>query len=730
MRSKIVLSLLLISFLSVAQKTKPPVYFYTTTSEKYFTDAAMDSLFESFSAKLFEEGRIPDQLFEKYYPAFKNQLIVNSKQAITQSFRLLEANQKKLKQNLPDAAVYANNKKEYTDLIEKQVRQSFSKYPFLSKYLDFNNSDRITFFNSSVRIGADGKLLVTENITINNGDGTSNYLYRNEPSITDADVINNEIKRGIFRTFPLYYVNKYKLFQNTTFKLKEVLRDGQPEQSRIEKKDKGLLVYTGNSNYYLPTGKYTYSITYESEKQLKFFKEYDELYWNVTGNSWSFRIDSAMCTVILPKGASLLSGKCYTGFQGSSSEDCSYTTTTVGDSTVVIFKSTKPFLPDQGLTIAISWPKGFVAAPGKWQQMKYYFLNNKAVFFLPVAALFSSIFCFIFWWRYGRDPKRGVIYPQFEPPLGFSPAALGYIYKQKFSLQLTAAMIVDAAVRNHIYIDVQKQGTIFKRNSYGIKNSDKNKKPRQSDYEGFLSKIKGLIGTTIEKGTYNSSLGSLNTDIEKFCKKNYKNKDGLNKNNYKGYFSLNNSYLIIPIFVCVVAAAWAIFDGLMISMIVKNFWQLAYFAAGILLCVFILKLYSRLLKAYSPAGRKLADHIEGFRMFLATADEKRFDLMNPPEKSLALYEKYLPFAIALDCEIAWGKKFANSINSEYLDGRDNSSFSQSFVKDNDNFSSSFASSFSGAISSASTPPSSSSDGGSSGGGSSGGGGGGGGGGGW
>ena len=117
-------------------------------------------------------------------------------------------------------------------------------------------------------------------------------------------------------------------------------------------------------------------------------------------------------------------------------------------------------------------------------------------------------------------------------------------------------------------------------------------------------------------------------------------------------------------------------------------------------------------------------------MFLATADEKRFDLMNPPEKSLALYEKYLPFAIALDCEIAWGKKFANSINSEYLDGRDNSSFSQSFVKDNDNFSSSFASSFSGAISSASTPPSSSSDGGSSGGGSSGGGGGGGGGGGW
>ncbi|MFM6926661.1 MAG: DUF2207 family protein, partial [Ferruginibacter sp.] len=133
------------------------------------------------------------------------------------------------------------------------------------------------------------------------------------------------------------------------------------------------------------------------------------------------------------------------------------------------------------------------------------------------------------------------------------------------------------------------------------------------------------------------------------------------------------------------------------------------------------------------AGRQLADKIEGFRMFLATADEKRFDMMSPPEKSLELYEKYLPFAIALGCEIEWGKKFEEIINAASLDGSVSTvtSFSQGMSRDSNNFSSSFASSFSGAISSASTPPSSSSGGGSSfGGGSSGGGGGGGGGGGW
>lgn len=192
---------------------------------------------------------------------------------------------------------------------------------------------------------------------------------------------------------------------------------------------------------------------------------------------------------------------------------------------------------------------------------------------------------------------------------------------------------------------------------------------------------------------------------------------------------MNNKYTILPTLVCIAAAIWG-FIGLVRALRMLNFWQIAYYAAGIILCVIVLKIFSKLLVAYSPEGRKLADKIQGFRMFLSTADEKRFDLMNPPKRSLELYEKYLPFAIALGCEIEWGNKFEDIINTAYLDGKATSSLSQSFTRDN-NFTSSFASSFSGAISSASSPPSSSSGGGSSfGGGSSGGGGGGGGGGGW
>ena len=106
--------------------------------------------------------------------------------------------------------------------------------------------------------------------------------------------------------------------------------------------------------------------------------------------------------------------------------------------------------------------------------------------------------------------------------------------------------------------------------------------------------------------------------------------------------------------------------------------------------------------------------------------------MSPPKKSLELYEKYLPFAIALGCENEWAQKFEDIINTAVKGGTvASSSFAHSISSNSESFGSSFTSSFTGAISSASSPPSSSSGGGSSfGGGSSGGGGGGGGGGGW
>jgi uncharacterized membrane protein len=145
-------------------------------------------------------------------------------------------------------------------------------------------------------------------------------------------------------------------------------------------------------------------------------------------------------------------------------------------------------------------------------------------------------------------------------------------------------------------------------------------------------------------------------------------------------------------------------------------------------------LFHHLLKAPTRAGRQLLDRVDGFKMFLSEVDGQRMNTLAPPGEIPELFERFLPYALALGVEHAWAAQFSHLLATAGAQGYEATSYSPSwysgaFVASSPaEFASSFSSSFSGAVSAASSPPGSSSGGG--GGGSSGGGGGGGGGGGW
>ena len=73
---------------------------------------------------------------------------------------------------------------------------------------------------------------------------------------------------------------------------------------------------------------------------------------------------------------------------------------------------------------------------------------------------------------------------------------------------------------------------------------------------------------------------------------------------------------------------------------------------------FVNALFYHLLKAPTLSGRKIMDQIEGFKLYLSVAEKERLNLLNPPEKTPALFEKYLPYALALNVENAWSEQFA------------------------------------------------------------------------
>ena len=145
--------------------------------------------------------------------------------------------------------------------------------------------------------------------------------------------------------------------------------------------------------------------------------------------------------------------------------------------------------------------------------------------------------------------------------------------------------------------------------------------------------------------------------------------------------------------------------------------------------------FHKLLRAPTISGRKLLDQVEGFRMYMKTAEEERLKILNPPEKTPELFEKYLPYALALDCENEWNAKFAAVLAAAAAAGATAGATAPAWYSgDNWNsgdmggFTDSLGSSLASSAASASVAPGSSS--GSGGGGSSGGGGGGGGGSGW
>jgi len=145
--------------------------------------------------------------------------------------------------------------------------------------------------------------------------------------------------------------------------------------------------------------------------------------------------------------------------------------------------------------------------------------------------------------------------------------------------------------------------------------------------------------------------------------------------------------------------------------------------------------FFHLLKAPTFAGRRLMDKVEGFKMFLGAVDGDRLNRIPPPEQSTTVFEKFLPYAMALDVENHWADKFAGVISAAgTAPGGHSSAYTPSFYSGNGwngftgaSFASSIGSSLTSAISSSATAPGSGGGGGSGG---SGGGGGGGGGGGW
>jgi uncharacterized membrane protein YgcG len=631
-------------------------------------------------------------------------------------------------------------------------RWCFSSFALFGLLATTSQADeRILDFHSEIRVNPDASMQVDETIHVR----------------AEGDRIHH----GIYRDFPTYYRDRGGNVVRVEFTPLSAQRDGNDEQWRREEISNGVRIYLGDANVIVTPGEHDYVISYKTSRQLGFFADHDELYWNATGNGWDFPIDHASAAVSLPGPVdqTAMHLDVYTGAQGSKGNAASAQADAPSHA---IFATTRGLGQREGLTIVVGFPKGVVVEPDSAQRASWFLRDNGGVLVGGIGLAVVWLYYLIQWFRVGRDPKPGVIIPQYDSPPDMTPGGLRHVERMKYDNRCFAADLVDMAVRGELSIH-QNDGVF-----------------RVSQQDGSHAALPA-VEAELSRKVFNDNgvLEFRQEDHVTIAAAIAQHRKSLEAQDVGRYFN-THSKVLIPGIVCGIIAlvlgffargsgsdlAASGFMTLWLSMwtigvvtLVANairawhsppsvagyvgalfvtFFALPFVAAEIfgiglfaklagigftaVLVVMILTnaLFFRLMKAPTLEGRKLLDHIAGLRLYLGVAERDELAMQKSPPMTTDEYQKFLPYALALDVEKTWSDRFAAAVGPAAAAAAASSMawYQSSSGNSFSDFSSSLGSSLSSSISSSSTAPGSSSGGG--GGGSSGGGGGGGGGGGW
>lgn len=559
------------------------------------------------------------------------------------------------------------------------------------KAASLNTQEKINSYNVEIKINEDGSLDIVENINVTS---------------TGA-----KIKRGIFRDFPTKSFINNVIPNFKSFEVVQVLKDGIEEPYHLERYDEGTRLYIGDKNTYLKRGVYNYTLKFRTQNQVSFFEDHDELYFNAIGHNWDFAIDKVSVTVLSPKGTKKedINVGGFTGLKGATTKNFIYQIT----GNEITFTTNKPLAPKEGFTVVVGWPKGFVNKPNILTRASLYLMADK-YFVYSFLVLISIIVYYLFvWYKVGKDPESSETFSIYDVPKNVSPALISYINKMGFDRKSISASILNLAINNQIKITESRAliGSNFTLTK--ISNSEDVLFSEEKELiNDFFNKSDSFTINSKNSSTLQSAVNGFKSRVvkmgeEKYVKQNLKymylpvmlsvllyavlsfisvGSPGplmiivLNvlfifgsvtiivqslipifkaRFNFKSVFKIIISLLALLLFVIMtLALTIGLSEGIgILSIIVINLSVLTH-------CVFFYTLKARTLE-----GKVLLNQIEGLKKYLTAVENPRFQskLHEEIPFSFGVYEKYLPYAIALGVEPVWTDRLQQAIKNSELD---------------------------------------------------------------
>lgn len=534
---------------------------------------------------------------------------------------------------------------------------------FLSLFrLPLDAAERILHMDVTADVAADAYVTVTERIEL----------------IAEG----NRIKRGIVRVFPTDYEDARGRLYRTDFEFLTGSIDGRRAPVEVSIVGRNVEMQIGDVNRTLAPGRHVFEIRYRTRGWIAFRNDFDELFWNVTGNDWVFPIERATFRVNLPGGARIQDVAAFTGGSGAHGADYK-----IADDRSVA--TTRTLAPGEGLSVAYAWPKGFVTPPppDALESVAHFVTTWR----IPLAVVFVlAIFVYYFsaWYLIGRDPAQPTTIPLFHPPAGVEPGFAAYLRRMKFNRTCLTADIIHLAVKGYLYFeddsDAQKTLRIMP-TPRALGDEDKEKK-----FADLSEPMRNLLnGLFLGAGRGGVAVADVNGDVFQRVGRRL---EFDYKNRAKRYFMHNRLYsifgllLFVPMIAAVVLMNGPWLDlGAMVGpsvfavVLLLRFLNrplLALFAGGAifasigilssfdavlfgaLVAGFAIALFfSRIMPVRTAEGARVMAEIDGLAMYMGTAERHRLAMLNPPDETPQLFESLLPYAYALDCAETWVNSF-------------------------------------------------------------------------
>jgi uncharacterized membrane protein len=479
---------------------------------------------------------------------------------------------------------------------------------------------RIEGFQSETIVMADGTIDVTESI--------------------QAHFIGHW--NGLYRTIPVEYVTPQGLNYTLLLDIKRVVDgNGNPlryETSRVRHYRK-LKIYVPEAENSVRTIKIEYSVA----DALRFFEDHDELYWNVTGDEWDIPIEAASARIILPEGTTNIRANVFTGAYRSKEQNADAEIAGNG----VEVHTREPLRLHEGLTVAVAFDKGFVHEPTAATKFGLFFRSNWPLV-IPIAAF---ALMFHLWWTRGRDPRLRPIAAQYEPPDQLTPGEVGTLVDNSADMRDITASLVDLAVRGYIVIEEHQKdrmlGLMHDKDYNFILQKDRSEWTKLKPHEQAL--LEGIF----DAGTAGESVAMSSLENQF-----YTSLPGIKSNIFSslvthGYYTrrpdaVRSSYIaggfIIGLLIVFGSVKIAQSEGMAPLPFV-----IAGIATGAIICGF-----GWFMPAHTEQGTRALEGVLGFEDFLVHVESDRFNRMI---KTPQMFEKFLPFAMALGVEKNWSRAF-------------------------------------------------------------------------